>query len=54
MTSPCGTDNTLSMNLYAPNGTIWLEDSTQATGAFLGKDVEVGLNVQVTLDSAFQ
>lgn len=48
-----GGDNTLKANLYAPNGTIWLQDSTQATGAFLGKDIDVGVNVQVTLDSAF-
>jgi hypothetical protein len=48
-----GTSNTVSINLYAPNGTIWLQDSTLATGAFLGKDIDVGLNAQVTLDSAF-
>lgn len=48
-----GTNNTVAVNLYAPNGTIWLQDGTQATGAFLGKDIDVGLNVQVTLDSAF-
>jgi len=48
-----GTNNTVSINLYAPNGTAWLQDGTLATGAFLGKDIDVGLNVQVTLDSAF-
>jgi hypothetical protein len=48
-----GTSNTVSINLYAPNGTIWLQDGTLATGAFLGKDIDVGLNAQVTLDSAF-
>ncbi|MES1240141.1 MAG: Ig-like domain-containing protein [Acidobacteriota bacterium] len=48
-----GADNILKANLYAPNGTIWLQDSTQATGALLGKDIDVGINVQVTLDSAF-
>jgi len=48
-----GTNNLLNVNLYAPNGTTWLQDSTQATGAFLGKDIDVGINVQVQLDSAF-
>lgn len=48
-----GTNNTVAINLYAPNGTTWLQDSTLATGAFLSKDIDVGLNVQVTLDSAF-
>jgi hypothetical protein len=48
-----GTDNTVSANLYAPNGTIWLQDRALATGAFLGKDVDVGADVQVNLDSAF-
>jgi hypothetical protein len=48
-----GSNNTVSLNLYAPNGTTWLQDGTLASGAFLGKDIDVGLNVQVALDSAF-
>ncbi|HEX3129471.1 MAG TPA: Ig-like domain-containing protein, partial [Thermoanaerobaculia bacterium] len=48
-----GLDNVLKANLYVPNGTSWLQDRTLATGAFLGKDIDVGANVQVTLDSAF-
>lgn len=48
-----GTSNTVAINLYAPNGTIWVQDGTTATGAFLGKDVDLGANAQVTLDSAF-
>ncbi|HEV2844552.1 MAG TPA: hypothetical protein VG477_06880, partial [Thermoanaerobaculia bacterium] len=46
-----GTDNVLKANVQAPNGTIWLKDRTQATGALLGKDVQVGPDAQVTLDS---
>jgi hypothetical protein len=46
-----GTDGVLWANVYAPNGTIWLKDRTQARGACLGKDVQVGPDVQVTLDS---
>lgn len=48
-----GVDNTVSANLYAPNGTIWLQDRTQATGAFVGRDLDVAVDVQVALDSAF-
>lgn len=48
-----GTNNTVKINLYAPNGTTWLQDGSLATGAFLGKDVDLGANAQVTLDSAF-
>jgi hypothetical protein len=46
-----GADNALDANLYAPNGTVWLQDRTQARGSFLGKDVQVGIDAQVTLDS---
>jgi hypothetical protein len=48
-----GTDNTVSANLYAPNGTLWLKDRTQATGAFLGLDVQIGVDGQVSLTSAW-
>lgn len=48
-----GVDSTFSANLYAPNGTAWLQDRTQATGAFVGRDIDLGADVQVTLDSAF-
>ena len=46
-----GIDGVLWANLYAPNGTIWLKDRTQARGAYLGKDIQAGPDVQVTLDS---
>lgn len=48
-----GADSTFTANLYAPNGTIWIKDRTLATGAFLGKDVQIGPDVQVTLGSAW-
>ena len=48
-----GTDNTIRANVYAPNGTVWLKDRAQARGAYLGKDVQVGVEAQVTLESAF-
>jgi hypothetical protein len=48
-----GTDSFLTANVYAPNGTIWIQDRTRANGAFLGKDVQIGPDVQVELRSAF-
>ena len=49
-----GVRNTIFANLYAPLGTIWLQEGTAATGAFVARDVEVGVRVSLTLDSAFQ
>ncbi|HEV8579103.1 MAG TPA: hypothetical protein VGX68_08470, partial [Thermoanaerobaculia bacterium] len=48
-----GTDNTVSANIYAPNGTLWLKDRVQATGSFLGRDVQIGIDGQVSLRSAW-
>jgi internalin A len=38
-------------NLYAPNGTVWIGHNSTAKGAFVGKDVVVGYNAEITLDS---
>jgi len=48
-----GLHNQITATLYAPNGTLWLRQGSQARGAFIGKDVEVGENVQVWLESTF-
>jgi len=48
-----GTDNILTANVYAPNGTLLIGDRTQAGGSFFGKDVQVGPDVQVTLQTAW-
>ncbi len=48
-----GLKNTVLANFYVPNGTLWLRQGTVATGAFLSRDVIVGEQVQVTLESAF-
>ncbi|MDO8532671.1 MAG: SBBP repeat-containing protein [Dehalococcoidia bacterium] len=48
-----GEKNTVVANIYAPNGTIHLRASTQATGAFIGKRVIIGEKVELTLKSAF-
>ncbi len=46
-----GYTNTLRANIYAPNGTVLIKQGTVAEGAFIGKDVKIGMNVQVTLNS---
>lgn len=46
-----GVDNFLNANVYAPNGTLWLGDRTQARGSFFGRDVQVGIDAQVELRS---
>jgi len=40
-------------NIYAPNGTSWLGDRTQATGAFLARNILIGKKVQVVLATSF-
>lgn len=49
-----GVANRVFANFYAPAGTIWLREGTVAVGAFVARDIEVGLLVSLTLDSAFQ
>ncbi len=48
-----GSDNVVSANIYAPNGTLWLKDHVQATGSFLGRDVNIGGSGQISLMSAW-
>ena len=48
-----GINDTVRANFYVPNGTLWLRQSTVATGAFLARDVDVGINVELTLATAF-
>jgi hypothetical protein len=40
-------------NFFAPNGTVFLNQETQATGAFVGRRVVLGRLAKVTLHSAF-
>jgi hypothetical protein len=39
--------------IYAPNGTIFISQETNASGAYLGKSITIGSSVQVSLASAF-
>jgi hypothetical protein len=45
--------SSVKANIYAPNGTLLLNSQTQATGAFLAKDVTIGQQGTVALKSAF-
>jgi hypothetical protein len=49
-----GHHSVVQANTYAPNGTVWLKARTTATGAFVGKRVRIGEQVELTLDSAFR
>ena len=40
-------------NLYVPHGTLWLRQNSHSTGAFLARDVDLGIGARVTLASAF-
>jgi hypothetical protein len=48
-----GATNTVTANLYAPNGTLWLGDNGVATGTLIARDVRIGINSQVSLSSAW-
>ncbi|GJQ22133.1 MAG: hypothetical protein HBSIN02_24880 [Bacteroidia bacterium] len=48
-----GIANTVKANFYVPNGTLWIRQNSQVTGAFMGKDVDVGIGVKVWHKSAF-
>jgi hypothetical protein len=48
-----GERNTVSANIYAPSGTVFLRANTIGTGAFIGKRAEIGERVELTLKSAF-
>ncbi len=48
-----GIGSKVRANVYAPNGTVWIRQRSEARGAFLGRDVLLGRKAEVTLDSAF-
>lgn len=48
-----GIANRVKANFYVPNGTLWIRQNSEATGAFIGKDVDIGIGVKVWLKSAF-
>lgn len=48
-----GLSNTVFANFYVPNGTLWLRQGSVVEGVFIGKDVDVGIGVKVSLNSAW-
>ena len=48
-----GLSNTVKANFYVPNGTLWIRQNSKATGAFIGKDVDVGIGVKIWHKSVF-
>lgn len=48
-----GSRNTVKACIYAPNGTLWIRLYSKAEGAFFGREVRIGIQTQVTLDSGF-
>lgn len=48
-----GLSSTVNANFYVPNGTLWIRQNAMATGAFLGRDVILGIGASATLDSFF-
>lgn len=48
-----GINSTVIANVYVPNGTLWIRQGSTARGAFLGRWVDIGIGVQVTLESGF-
>lgn len=48
-----GQNSIVQANIYAPNGTLILQQGATGVGAFLGKWVVMGENVELTKDSAF-
>jgi hypothetical protein len=49
-----GAQNVVQANIYAARGTVWLKSKSKATGAFIGMHVRIGVNAELTLDSAFR
>ncbi len=49
-----GSGSIVQANIVAGQGTVWLKSKTRATGAFFGIHVRVGVDAQLTLDSAFK
>jgi len=48
-----GEKNKTKANFYVPNGTLLIKEKSNTTGSFLARDVVIGENVKVTMESAF-
>ncbi|MFZ5570715.1 MAG: PQQ-binding-like beta-propeller repeat protein [Thermodesulfobacteriota bacterium] len=48
-----GGQNILKANIFAPDGKIWVQHDSEVEGALIGREILIGVQVQVTLDSGF-
>ncbi len=48
-----GTNGKFKANLYVPNGTLLIRSKAQATGSFIGRDVSVGSQARLSLQSGW-
>jgi hypothetical protein len=48
-----GINNKVKANFFVPNGTLWIMMNSDAEGAFIAKDVSVGVGTRIKLNSAF-
>jgi hypothetical protein len=48
-----GLGSTVAANFYVPNGTLWIRQGATVTGAFIARDIDVGLSAEVGLESFF-
>jgi len=49
-----GINTVIHANVYAPNGTLWLRQNGQFTGAFLARWVDLGIGATAQLQSQWQ
>ncbi|HSR19104.1 MAG TPA: hypothetical protein VLM39_13505, partial [Ignavibacteriaceae bacterium] len=48
-----GIKNKVKANFYVPNGTLWIMMNSDAEGAFIAKDISIGVGTKIKLISAF-
>jgi hypothetical protein len=48
-----GIKNKVKANFYVPNGTLWIMMNSDAEGAFIAKDISIGVGTKIKLNSAF-
>ncbi|MGE5845491.1 MAG: hypothetical protein ACM34O_02120 [Ignavibacteria bacterium] len=48
-----GIKNKVKANFYVPNGTLWIMMNSDLEGAFIAKDLSIGVGTKIKLNSAF-
>ncbi|HVO73366.1 MAG TPA: hypothetical protein VMT35_05050, partial [Ignavibacteriaceae bacterium] len=48
-----GIKNIVKANFYVPNGTLWIMMNSEAEGAFIAKDLSIGVGTNIKLNSSF-